>query len=106
MTESRDARGHTPVAVALHYDDETDEAPRVTATGRGAVAEQIVASAFANGVKVRDDADLAQVLESLELDSPVPPVIFATVAEILTRVYRANGRGAEFPDWQADGGAA
>ncbi len=101
MTDRRDARSPTPLAVALRHDGQTAEAPRVTATGRGAVAEQILAIAFANGVKVREDADLAELLATLDLDSPVPPAVFATVAEILTYVYRLNGRAAASPDWRA-----
>lgn len=78
------------VAVALEYDEEKDEAPRITASGRGAVAEQILALAFANGVKVREDADLAEVLAKIEIESYIPMEAFAVVAEILSYVYRAN----------------
>ena len=68
-----------------------DEAPKIVASGRGAVAEQILQLAFANGVKVREDADLAEVLSHLELESPIPLEAYAAVAEILAYVYRANG---------------
>ena len=37
-------------------------APRVTASGRGAVAEQILQIAFERGVKVRTDSDLAEIV--------------------------------------------
>ena len=84
------------IAVALHYEPEREFAPRVVATGKGAVAEQILAIAFANGVKVREDADLAEILSALEVDSVIPVEVLATVAEILAFVYRANG--AEMPE--------
>jgi flagellar biosynthesis protein len=77
-------------AVALNYDPQLDGRPRVTASGKGAIAEQILALAFANGVKVREDADLVEVLSKLEVDSPIPVEAFAAVAEILTYVYQAN----------------
>jgi len=64
----------------------------VTATGRGALAEQILAVAFANGVKVREDADLAQILAAVDVDCPIPTEAFAAVAEILSYVYRANNQ--------------
>jgi flagellar biosynthesis protein len=67
-------------------------APVVTATGHGALAEQILAIAFANGVKVREDADLAQILAAVDVDCPVPTEAFAAVAEILSYVYRANNQ--------------
>lgn len=88
-----------PVAVALRRDAAGGKVPRVTATGRGAVAEQILAIAFAHGIKVREDADLASLLATLELDSPIPPAVFATVAEILTYIYRVNGEAPDFDDW-------
>lgn len=78
-------------AVALGYDKEEDPAPKIVASGKGAVAEQILALAFANGVKVREDADLIEVLSKIEVDSFIPLEAFAAVAEILSYVYRVNG---------------
>lgn len=77
-------------AVALEYDRELGEAPRITASGKGHVAEQILAIAFAKGIKVREDADLVEVLSKIEVDSPIPLEAFAAVAEILAYVYKAN----------------
>ncbi len=86
--------GRRTVAVALSYDGETDDGPRVVATGQGAVAERILEIAFASGVKVRQDADLAQLLAAVDVDSMIPLEAFAAVDEILAYVYRANGRAA------------
>ncbi len=78
-------------AVAIKYDrTKGDATPRITASGKGAIAEQILAIAFANGIKVREDADLVEVLEKIEVDSPIPIEAFAAVAEILRYVYQAN----------------
>lgn len=77
-------------AVALEYDKERNHAPIITASGRGRVAEEILAIAFAQGIKVREDADLAEVLSQIEIDSPIPVEAFAVVAEILSYVYQAN----------------
>jgi flagellar biosynthesis protein len=82
-----------PRAIAVALEEQADaEAPKVTATGRGALAEQILAIAFANGVKVREDADLAQMLAAIDVDCPIPTEAFAAVAEILNYVYRANNK--------------
>jgi flagellar biosynthesis protein len=78
------------VAVALRHERGRDHIPRVVASGRGAVAEQILAVAFAEGIKVRQDADLAEVLAALDVGSDIPLEAFAAVAEILSYVYRAN----------------
>lgn len=83
------------LAVALEYQRGVDPAPRVTASGRGHLAEQILQLAFANGVKVRQDAELVQILSLLEVDSVIPLEAFAAVAEILAYVYRANASYAQ-----------
>ena len=70
--------------------------PRITAAGRGKIAEQILQLAFDNGVKVREDAALAEMLAKVELDSPIPSEAFLAVAEILSYVYRANGEPNPF----------
>lgn len=81
------------LAVALREEAEGGN-PRVTAAGRGALAEQILEIAFARGVKVREDAELAEILSAIEVDSEVPVEALAAVAEILSYVYRANAAPA------------
>lgn len=78
------------VVVALGCPLESKQAPKVLASGRGAVAEQILNIAFAQGVRVREDADLAQLLAAVDIDSEIPVQAFAAVAEILVYVWRAN----------------
>ncbi|MCP5361647.1 MAG: EscU/YscU/HrcU family type III secretion system export apparatus switch protein [Hyphomicrobiales bacterium] len=77
-------------AVALQYDRSADQAPRVVAKGEGFVAEQILALAKEHGVEVHQDADLAEILSTLELDSYIPMEAYVAVAEILSYIYRKN----------------
>lgn len=78
-------------AVSVALQDQNDgRAPKVIAAGRGSVAEQILALAFANGIKVREDADLAELLSAIDIDSEIPVAAFTAVAEILRYVYMAN----------------
>jgi flagellar biosynthesis protein len=70
----------------------TDSLPKVIASGYGKLAEQILEMAFAKGIKVRSDADLAQLLATLDLDTPIPSEAIVAVAEILARVYEANAQ--------------
>jgi flagellar biosynthesis protein len=100
-----DARTKAPAqftrAVAIEYDRGTEEAPRVTASGQGAIAEQILAIAFERGIKVREDAELVEILSMVEVDSPIPLEAFTAVAEILAFVYQANAaRKPRPPVWQ------
>lgn len=83
-------RPRRPVAIALSYEKGRDPAPRVVATGRDRVAQQILEIAFAAGIKVREDADLAEVLAAVEVDSVIPLEAFAAVAEIIAYLYRCN----------------
>ncbi len=77
--------------------------PTITAAGRGKLAEQILQMAFANGIRVRQDSALAEMLAALELDSPVPNEALVAVAEILSYVYRANGAPNPFDADLEDG---
>ncbi len=101
------ATGGAAVAVALAYDPQAGDAPKVVASGRGFIAEQILHFAFAHGVKVRTDPDLAQVLAAVDVDTVIPVEAFMAVAEILAYVYRANGRlPPDTPAQRAEGGEA
>lgn len=82
-----------PKTVAVALEEQGGQAPaKITASGRGFLAEQILQVAFANDVKVREDADLVQVLAAVDVESDIPTEAFAAVTEILTYVYRANGQ--------------
>jgi len=78
----------TEKAVALDYDPKNPDVPTITASGEGAFARQILEIAFASGVKVREDANLVEILSTLEVGSDIPVVAFAAVAEILSHIYR------------------
>lgn len=84
-------KGSGPATLGL---PQSGAAPRIVAKGHGAVAEQILQLAFANGVKVREDANLTEILEAIEIDTEVPLHALAAVAEILSYVYRANDAAA------------
>ncbi len=97
-----DQGGKTSIAVALQYEPDSEYAPKVLAGGRGAVAEQILQLAFAAGIKVRTDADLAEMLSTIDIESEIPIEAFAAVAEILAYVYRLNGNLPDFAREVAD----
>ncbi|MBI2881393.1 MAG: EscU/YscU/HrcU family type III secretion system export apparatus switch protein [Candidatus Tectomicrobia bacterium] len=86
MTENLENRA----AVALRYEPEEDAAPRVTAKGRGLLADRIIELARQNGVPLRQDPGLVEILSRLELDQAIPPEAYRVVAEILAFVYTLN----------------
>lgn len=77
-------------AVALKYDREKDDAPKVKARGQGRVAEKIIELAREHGIPIHDDPDLVEVLASLDIDQEVPPEVYVAVAELLAFVYSSN----------------
>jgi flagellar biosynthesis protein len=79
-------------AVALKYDAATDHAPQVVAKGRGLVAEKIMARAREQGIPMREDPGLVQLLTQLDLNREIPPTLYKVVAELLAFVYRLNQR--------------
>lgn len=72
-------------AVALSYDPE-DEAPKVIASGRGALAERIIEKAKEAKVPLHKDDKLADTLSRLEIGDMIPPELYEVVAEILVFV--------------------
>ena len=85
-------------AAALIDESQAGNLPRVVASGKGSFAEQILEIAWANDIKVREDADLAEVLTAIDVESEIPIEAFAAVAEILSYVYKANAGLIEIED--------
>ena len=83
-------------AVAVEDRSKDREVPKITAAGRGKIAEQILKLAEENGVRIREDSTLAEMLATIEIDSPIPSESFMAIAEILSYVYRANGQPNPF----------
>jgi flagellar biosynthesis protein len=75
-------------AAALAYDPQTDQAPRVVASGKGKIAEQIIALAQQYQVPVYEDAELSAALALVNLDEEIPPELYLVVAEVLAYIYR------------------
>ena len=80
----------SPKAVALKYDQKSDNAPRVIAKGRGEIAEKIIAVAKENNVPLYEDKNLSQILEALDLKTEIPAELYRAVAEVLAFIYRLN----------------
>ncbi len=81
-------------AVALAYQRGRQRAPVVVATGRGRIAEQIIALARAHGVPIREDPALVMLLARLDVGDLIPPELYAVVAEVFAWVYRLNAERA------------
>lgn len=77
-------------AVALHYSGHG--APRVTAKGKGIVADEILALAREHNIPLREDAALAGLLARIELGDEIPEKLYRAVAEVIAFAYRLSGK--------------
>jgi len=77
-------------AVSLKYNSASDVAPKVTAKGKGPIAENIVALAKENNIPIKEDPDLVEVLSQVEVNQEIPPAVYHVVAELLAFVYKIN----------------
>lgn len=81
----------THFAVALKYDVDSMEAPRVVAKGTRLFALRIRALAKKSGVPIREDKPLARFMYAhCEVGGEIPAELFAAVAKVLALVYREN----------------
>lgn len=80
------------VAIALSYDEASDEAPRVVAKGYGEVAQRIIESAKENDVMIEANPHLAEALGGMELDETIPIELYQAVAEVIGFVLRARNK--------------
>lgn len=82
MSQKDDEQKKLKQAIALEYNPEED-APRVIASGRGALAERIIEKAQESNVPIHRDDKLADTLSRLDIGDMIPPELYEVVAEIL-----------------------
>lgn len=87
MNDANDVPRTKAVAVKKTHDT---LGATITAKGSGHLAERILDVAFSKGVKVRSDEDLTNLLEQLDIDSPIPLEALSAISQILDYVYKAN----------------
>ncbi len=72
-------------AVAIEYVP-GEAAPKILATGKGAVADRIIEKAKESNVPTYKDDKLADTLSRLKIGDMIPPELYEVVAEILVFV--------------------
>jgi len=76
-------------AAALTY-EMGETAPKVTALGRGEIAERIIMTAKENNVPVFENSGLVDTLLQLDIGEQIPPELYGVVAEILVFISRID----------------
>jgi flagellar biosynthesis protein len=90
MSDDSNKRQPSQEVVTLKYDG--DSAPRVTAKGRGLVAQQILALAEEHNIPLHEDPDLVTLLSQLELGEEIPRNLYIAVAEVIAFAYKLSGK--------------
>jgi flagellar biosynthetic protein FlhB len=83
----------THYAVALMWDDLKMDAPVLVAKGADLIAKHIRELAVEHDVPILENPPLARTLYAkVELDSPVPPDLYAAVAQVIAFVYKLKNK--------------
>jgi flagellar biosynthesis protein FlhB len=83
----------THIAVAIRYRTGEDRAPRVTAKGKGVIAEAMRALAREHGIPIVENVALARLLHKrVKVGRVVPVETYRAVAAVLAFVYRTMRR--------------
>lgn len=77
-------------AAALRYNQDNNIAPKVTATGKGLVADEIIKRATENNVPVMKDESLVEILAELNINESIPDELYMAVAEVFAFVYKVD----------------
>ncbi len=83
----------THYAVAISYDAEKYDAPRVIAKGEDYLAQRIKDIAKENDIEIVENKPLARMLyANVDVGDFVPPELYQAVAEVLAFVYHLKGK--------------
>ena len=84
------------IAVSIEY--EGTGAPKVTAKGKGHIAEEIIKKAKEFGIPIQEDLPLVELLSSVELNEEIPEELYEAIAQVLTFAYQISGKELPKPD--------
>ncbi|MBL5779196.1 EscU/YscU/HrcU family type III secretion system export apparatus switch protein [Bacillus sporothermodurans] len=77
-------------AIALKYQSEIQDAPKVIAKGKGLTAENIIEVAKEKNIPIQEDHNLVGLLSQLEINETIPEELYEAVAEVFAFIYRLD----------------
>jgi flagellar biosynthesis protein len=77
-------------AVALKYEEDGKQAPKVVAKGKGELAKKILQKADEFEIPIFKNEALANSLLNLNLDEQIPPNLYKAVAEVFVWLMSAE----------------
>lgn len=79
-------------AVALQYDKNANNAPKIAAKGKGETANNIIKIAKDNKIPIKKDEDLVELLSKIDIDKEIPTSMYKAVAEIFAFIYELSNK--------------
>jgi flagellar biosynthesis protein len=77
-------------AIALQYEAEKQQAPKVIAKGKGLIADTILEKARENDIPIQEDRNLVELLGNLDINESIPEELYQAVAEVFAFLYRVD----------------
>jgi len=81
-------------AIALKYDRNNEDAPKIIGKGKGKIAETILEVARENNVPVQEDPSLTELLGQLNINESIPQELYEAVAEVFALIYQVDKKAA------------
>lgn len=77
-------------AIALSYNPNEYNSPKVIAKGKGKIAENILENANLNDIPIYEDSNLVELMSQLDLNDAIPEDLYEAVAEVFAFIYRLD----------------
>lgn len=78
--------------MALSYNKEKDDSPKIVAKGKGVIAENIIKKAKESDVTIYEDDKLIKNLMKIDLNDEIPEELYEVVAEVILFVYSLDNK--------------
>jgi flagellar biosynthesis protein len=78
------------VAISIEY--QGTDAPKVTAKGKGYIAEEIIQKATELGIPIQTDPALVELLSQVELNHEIPEELYEAIVQVLIFAYQVSGK--------------
>ena len=82
-------------ASALRYDPKKNNAPVITAKGRGELAEKIIEIGKKENIPITKNNALADILDGLDIYEEIPPELYKVIANIFAFLHKLNEKAAK-----------
>ena len=70
----------------------SNNAPKITAKGKGETANNIIKIAQDNKIPIKKDEDLVELLSKIDIDKEIPTSMYKAVAEIFAFIYELSNK--------------